>query len=524
MRRFGFEYAAIKRWPRLAWVARCRTGRDRVEVLHGSGVEIGPGWFCEAVWDGDFEAGAFDRTSVVFGTGGKDPWGPDCIRLDGGDGGAPSFDGKERRSLDLQLAAGVDAALGCWAGSNHRRLPRSPLVRPPRTRTLHADAFPRVPPRSVSRATKTWSGMAGVCSRLPSRRNPSQPIRLLSIVDHCNRHWWRSPRTWDPAAGAGRTVGSARSPLATNPLPSRPSPGRPAWRPCSRSASGRSWTRDGYGTAEQASGSTTDGEWPRPYVCEPSSSTAMRGHDGHCARYRSSPQTGVGPRCSSRLRPSIWPVPCSSPRTTEIRSGACPMATPGPRATPAGSHGRPVPPGHRSPSSASRSGSYTALVAGRWRSGTSVAPITSRSPVGSWRRQGFLGGRIGTEKRGASVWLSRREIFWRSSSVPDYLEWLGGRGRGMDPKQAHTAAYRGRSCAAGAGSAGFSNASVADCGGRANPGPISLVSCAGWTGFGPGSICIRSCFRGRSIGRNGDTHCRRASTVKCWHPGFLPGH
>src|SRR4051812_15421913 len=58
-------------WPALAWLARCRRGEDVVEVIHGPRVETTPEWFCEAVWDGDYEAGDFDRTDIVFGSGGR---------------------------------------------------------------------------------------------------------------------------------------------------------------------------------------------------------------------------------------------------------------------------------------------------------------------------------------------------------------------------------------------------------------------------------------------------------------------
>jgi hypothetical protein len=40
-----------------------------VRVTHGPGVEVTDGWVCEAVWDGDFAAGGFDRTEIVAGSG-----------------------------------------------------------------------------------------------------------------------------------------------------------------------------------------------------------------------------------------------------------------------------------------------------------------------------------------------------------------------------------------------------------------------------------------------------------------------
>jgi hypothetical protein len=42
-----------------------------ITVWHGSQVETRPDWFCEAVWPGSFDAGDFDRTDLVAGTGGR---------------------------------------------------------------------------------------------------------------------------------------------------------------------------------------------------------------------------------------------------------------------------------------------------------------------------------------------------------------------------------------------------------------------------------------------------------------------
>jgi len=58
-------------WPALAWLARCRPGSSVVHVIHGSRVEIAPDWFCEAVWDGPYDGGDFDRTDVIFGSGAR---------------------------------------------------------------------------------------------------------------------------------------------------------------------------------------------------------------------------------------------------------------------------------------------------------------------------------------------------------------------------------------------------------------------------------------------------------------------
>lgn len=40
-------------------------------LRHGPGVETRPDWFVEGVWDGDFNAGDFDLTDLVFGSGAR---------------------------------------------------------------------------------------------------------------------------------------------------------------------------------------------------------------------------------------------------------------------------------------------------------------------------------------------------------------------------------------------------------------------------------------------------------------------
>lgn len=64
-------YELMPHWPPLAWIARCDRGVASIHVTHGSGVETRGDWFCEAVWPGDFDAGDFDRTDLVFGSGGR---------------------------------------------------------------------------------------------------------------------------------------------------------------------------------------------------------------------------------------------------------------------------------------------------------------------------------------------------------------------------------------------------------------------------------------------------------------------
>ena len=66
-----FRYVPVGTWPPLAWLAHCVTGREDVDVFHGPRVETTGEWFGEVVWDGDYAAGGFDQTDVVFGSGGR---------------------------------------------------------------------------------------------------------------------------------------------------------------------------------------------------------------------------------------------------------------------------------------------------------------------------------------------------------------------------------------------------------------------------------------------------------------------
>jgi hypothetical protein len=62
----------IATWPKLVWTASSACGSSKVTIRHGPGVETGEDWWAEAVWAGDFEAGDFDRTDMVFGSGIRD--------------------------------------------------------------------------------------------------------------------------------------------------------------------------------------------------------------------------------------------------------------------------------------------------------------------------------------------------------------------------------------------------------------------------------------------------------------------
>ena len=64
-------YQLIPEWPPLAWLARCRSGDPTVELLHGPRVEVDADWFVEAVWADRYADAAFDRTDLVFGSGGR---------------------------------------------------------------------------------------------------------------------------------------------------------------------------------------------------------------------------------------------------------------------------------------------------------------------------------------------------------------------------------------------------------------------------------------------------------------------
>jgi hypothetical protein len=58
-------------WPPLAWLAACDRASAIVKIYCGRHVEVRERWFCEAVWAGDFEAGDFDATDLIAGSGGR---------------------------------------------------------------------------------------------------------------------------------------------------------------------------------------------------------------------------------------------------------------------------------------------------------------------------------------------------------------------------------------------------------------------------------------------------------------------
>jgi hypothetical protein len=65
-----FDFRDMLRWPPLGWCARLDSTEQRVLIVHGRGLEIANNWFCEGVWDGPFEGGAFKNSDCFFGSGG----------------------------------------------------------------------------------------------------------------------------------------------------------------------------------------------------------------------------------------------------------------------------------------------------------------------------------------------------------------------------------------------------------------------------------------------------------------------
>jgi hypothetical protein len=66
----NFNYKEVKEWPFLSWLVLINKPSECV-VFHGSEVETHKDFFCEAVWDRDFEKGDLDETDIIFGSGGR---------------------------------------------------------------------------------------------------------------------------------------------------------------------------------------------------------------------------------------------------------------------------------------------------------------------------------------------------------------------------------------------------------------------------------------------------------------------
>ncbi len=59
----------INNWPKLAWVCAVAKESGHLHLYHGPCVEIADTFIAEAVWAGDFSAGDFDQTELIFGSG-----------------------------------------------------------------------------------------------------------------------------------------------------------------------------------------------------------------------------------------------------------------------------------------------------------------------------------------------------------------------------------------------------------------------------------------------------------------------
>ena len=64
-------YNVMKNWPCLAWIAILEPNKQSIIVKCGEKIETRKDWFCEAVWDGDFDDGDFDQTDIVAGSGAR---------------------------------------------------------------------------------------------------------------------------------------------------------------------------------------------------------------------------------------------------------------------------------------------------------------------------------------------------------------------------------------------------------------------------------------------------------------------
>jgi hypothetical protein len=66
-----FAFHRYDHLPLLSWCAELSKGERIVKVLHGPWVETEAQFFVEGVWDGAYELGGFDSSSVFMGSGGK---------------------------------------------------------------------------------------------------------------------------------------------------------------------------------------------------------------------------------------------------------------------------------------------------------------------------------------------------------------------------------------------------------------------------------------------------------------------
>lgn len=91
------NYELKSSWPKLAWIAVLARNENFVKVMHGPMVEIEESWAVEGVWDGDFSAGDFDKTDIIFGSG---------IRL------------RENKAIFVSSASTFDRLLYCKTDNN----------------------------------------------------------------------------------------------------------------------------------------------------------------------------------------------------------------------------------------------------------------------------------------------------------------------------------------------------------------------------------------------------------------------
>lgn len=66
-----FSFYPIETLPKLAWCAVMRRGDETVRVYHGLWVETRDRFFIDGVWDGPFEDGDIDTSSLLMGSGAK---------------------------------------------------------------------------------------------------------------------------------------------------------------------------------------------------------------------------------------------------------------------------------------------------------------------------------------------------------------------------------------------------------------------------------------------------------------------
>ena len=110
MNRMRFEFRVEPDWPPLAWLAKCPKGGGPVAVVHGRRVERATAWFCEAIWTGPYAAGDFDKTDLVFGSGGR-------LRADGAIFVSSGSTVDRLQTLETRDAVWVSNSLACLLAS-----------------------------------------------------------------------------------------------------------------------------------------------------------------------------------------------------------------------------------------------------------------------------------------------------------------------------------------------------------------------------------------------------------------------